>query len=266
MSFSADWLALRAPADAAARDDALAAAAIAHAMARAGEAGGPVEITDLGAGTGATVRALAPLVSQPVHFKLVDADAALLDTAQRELAGREGCRITTLTADLVATPAPWRGRPHLVTASAFFDLVSARWIDAFCERLAADRLALYAALTFDGALRIDPPHPEDGAMVEAFHAHQHGDKGFGPAAGPDAASDLAQALEARGYSVATADSPWRLAAPRDGALIAELLDGWANAAREIRPDPAPIDAWRAAHASARTVLVGHTDLFAAPPD
>ena len=38
-------------------------------------------------------------------------------------------------------------------------------------------------------------------MLEAFHAHQAGDKGFGPAAGPGATAALQAAFEGAGYGV-----------------------------------------------------------------
>src|SRR6185312_14115446 len=65
--FSADWLALREPADRAARDRGLARRFAAALPPRP-------RIIDLGAGTGATARALAPFVAGT--WILVDRDAA----------------------------------------------------------------------------------------------------------------------------------------------------------------------------------------------
>jgi SAM-dependent methyltransferase len=74
VGFSADWLALREPADRAARDAALAR--------RAGEAAGPEPvIVDLGCGTGATWRALAPLLPAAARWRFVDARPVLLQLA-----------------------------------------------------------------------------------------------------------------------------------------------------------------------------------------
>ncbi len=67
MGFSADWLALRDPADRAARDQTLAR--------RAAEAAGPAPvIVDLGCGTGASWRALAPLLPDGARWRFVDND------------------------------------------------------------------------------------------------------------------------------------------------------------------------------------------------
>jgi hypothetical protein len=89
----------------------------------------------------------------------------------------------------------------------------------------------YTALTYDGAEAWEPPHPADAAMLQAFHAHQAGDKGFGPAAGPGATAALRAAFEGAGYRVLTGDSPWRLGAA-DAALVGELATGAAAAVRE----------------------------------
>ena len=69
VSFDADWLELREPADRAARDSGLLAAA-------AGYLGGALAL-DLGCGTGATVRAFGGVG----RWRLVDADPALLEIA-----------------------------------------------------------------------------------------------------------------------------------------------------------------------------------------
>ena len=72
----------------------------------------------------------------------------------------------------------------LVTASAFFDLVSEEWIARFCQELAARQLPLYTVLTYDGTETWSPPHDHDAPMLAAFHAHQGRDKGFGWAKRP----------------------------------------------------------------------------------
>ncbi|MEL7014205.1 MAG: methyltransferase domain-containing protein, partial [Pseudomonadota bacterium] len=78
MGFSSDWLALREPADGAARDAAL--------LARAAEAAGPAPvILDLGCGTGSTTRAMADQLPQSTQWRLLDGDAALLDRARHAL-------------------------------------------------------------------------------------------------------------------------------------------------------------------------------------
>ena len=256
--FDPDWLSLREPADRAARAGRL----IAMAAQDLAAAGTPV-VCDLGAGTGASVRAFAPVFPDATRWVLVDDSADCLARATAL-----GPHVEVRQADLVQTARPWPEDCALVTATALFDLASASWIDRLVDGLAAARLPLLSCLTYDGVLDLAPPHADDGAIRQAFNAHQRGDKGLGgPGCGPDAQGVLIRALTARGYTVETADSPWVLSAPADGALIGQTLAGVANAAAETgQVDPARAEVWRAARASrVPSVVVGHQDLYARPP-
>lgn len=251
MSFSADWLALRESADRAARDPGLVSALAAWAAAR-----GPLEVVDIGAGTGATLRALHAALPG-ARWRLVDHDAGLLRLAAHS-ARALGAEAQTVTLDLAADPAAALSpAPALVTASAFFDLASAAWIDRFADAARAAGAAVYAALNYDGAETWTPPHPEDASVRAAFLADMRRDKGLGPALGAGGGAHLAEALGRRGYRVRTAASPWRLAAPRDAGLIAALAAGIADAAGAS-------DGWRAARVGAAAARIGHLDLFATP--
>src|SRR5262249_60065375 len=145
---------------------------------------------------------------------------------------------------------------------AVFDLVSADFIGRFAASLSRRRSAFYGVLTYDGRQGWTPAGEADADLLDAFNAHQRRDKGFGPAAGPEASVRLGDALRAVGYAVLQGDSAWRLG-PGEGALIAQLAAGVADAARQTgRVDGAKIERWRA---RARTgALVGHTDLLALP--
>ena len=76
---SREWLALREPADAAAR-----AADLVEHLGRAPPATGRWVIHDLGCGTGAMGRWLAPLLPGPQHWVVHDRDADLLEVAAAE--------------------------------------------------------------------------------------------------------------------------------------------------------------------------------------
>lgn len=255
--FSADWLALREAADARARAGDL----IARAGAALARTAAPL-VCDLGSGTGAGMRAFAPSFPADARWLLTDNDPETLAIA----GAAPGVR--TARVDLAADPAPWPEGCALVTATALFDLAAPAWIDRLAARLAADRLPLLACLTYDGRLGLAPAHPGDAALAAAFNRHQRGDKGLGgAAAGPGAADALTRALTAHGYRVQRADSAWRLTQARDGALIAELLRGWAEAMAQaglVARDAA--EAWRDARL-ARTdrLCVGHADIYAVPP-
>ena len=242
MSFEPAWLALREPADAAARDPGL----LAEAAALLGDGLG----LDLGCGTGATVRAFG---AGP-RWRLVDRDRRLLATAAAHCPGAE-----VVAADLAAVDRLPLGGVALVTASALLDLVSRGWIDRLAGRLADAGIPCYAALSYYGTIHWDPAEPGDAAVVAAFNRHQRRDKGLGPALGPDAPEALAQALAARGYRVRTAPSAWRLGHPQ-AALQAALVEGIAEA---VAPPRAWLQARLAASAVARCT-VGHVDLLAVP--
>ncbi len=250
--FAADWLALRAPADDRARDPGLVAALADWARGR------PIRINDIGGGDGATRRAIGGTLPG-ARWLVVDADPALLLHA-----AAAGAEISLV--DLAARPeAAFAGGPNLMTASAFFDLVSEDWIAAFAEGLATRRLPLYAALTYDGRENWRPTPPHEAAAREAFRADMRRDKGFGPALGAAAHAMLAAALRARGYEVREAESDWRLERGRDDALIAALAEGGAEAPMvRAALSRSALAEWRAGRGAAETVLIGHRDLLALP--
>ncbi|MGY6412302.1 MAG: class I SAM-dependent methyltransferase [Alkalilacustris sp.] len=253
MGFSSDWLALREPADGAARDGGLLDAAAAEALRAAGGAA-PV-LVDLGCGTGSTVRAFGGRLPGAA-WRLVDADAGLLAEAVARCGG------TAHRVDLARLgELPLEGA-HLVTASALLDLMPADWVAGLADLLAASGIGLYAALSYDGVMRWTPALPGDAGVTAAFNAHQRTDKGIGPALGPDAARRMADALRARRFAVRLAASPWRLG-PEQAALHAELCAGIAAAAAEAGCLDAP--AWLAGRGAFTTAEIGHLDLLALPP-
>lgn len=282
MSFSSAWLALREPVDHRARNRDIAR----QVAARFADAG-TVRVVDLGCGTGSNLRATAGLLPTRQEWILVDNDPVLLSEARKALtlwagsAREEGealvlakagrtFRVIFRWADLNADlDAILETAPDLVTASALFDLVSEDYIATFAQKVAARRAAFYTVLTYDGQDAFQPPHPHDDAVIAAFAAHQGGDKGFGPAAGPRAALALRQAFAAAGHDVSEGDSPWRIG-PEDAALAAPLLEGIAAAVRETERLPeAAIGDWlsfrlRKTVRPDGLIITGHRDTFAVP--
>ncbi len=269
--FDAAWLALREPADAAARSVALEEA-LARALAGRG---GTLECVDLACGAGANLRRLAPRLPGPQRWRLVDADAALLAEAGRRCAGLRAAdgapvEVAYVQADLAAVDldACCAGAA-LVTASALLDLVSAAWLDRLAAAIARGRPVALFALDYDGRRSCEPGDPDDALAHSAFDAHQRRDKGFGPALGPQAAAYAARALAARSFRVERARADWRLG-PREAALQAELLRGWARAAAEAAPESREtFEAWlgrRLAQLDAgrSRLTVGHEDLLVTP--
>ena len=277
MSFSPEWLALREPVDHRSISQALRA----QAGARLANAT-PVNIMDMGCGSGSNLRALADSLGPHQRWTLVDWDDNLLAHAREALAawgenahedddalvihrGDKRIEVMFERMDLARHVEHALDRPlDLLTAAAFFDLVSEDWMDGFAKALAARGAPLYTTLTYNGRERWSPPHAADEAMLEAFHAHQHGDKGFGPAAGPDAADALARALSRNGFHVMREASPWIMDGA-DARLMGELAKGAAGAVREtglVREED--VTAWLAARLAAEGCEIGHTDIFATP--
>lgn len=254
MGFSATWLALREPADHAARDAGLLRAA-------ANAAGAAPVIVDLGCGTGSTLRAFEGEFGQMPEWRLVDNDPTLLDQAAQAAAGS----VSTHQLDLRNLTSVPLKTATLVTASALLDLCSQVWLEQLAGLLSHHAVPFYAALNYDGTMRWSPADPADAAVCAAFNRHQTSDKGFGPALGPNSASAIAQVFDALGYRVVTADSPWRLDRAQ-AALQTELLQGIASAAAAA--GEAQAEDWlqrRLALIDTATCLVGHIDLLALPP-
>ena len=278
VQFSADWLSLREPADLRARNP-----GIAHKVRDLYAGRDRINICDLGAGTGSSIRALAGLLPASQDWTLIDHDPALLDAARMRLrqwaddasgdeAGSDlrltlgasrinvSMRVADLRRDLDAVVPRV---VDLINGSALIDLVSEQWLDHLVAVTANRGAALLMTLSYDGEERWSPPHPADARVLERFVAHQQGVKEFGPALGPRAADALAVRLKRIGYDVVTAPSPWTLDGARDGALIAALAEGVAAAASASGDIPQPIVSnWLDAHRMATAVEVGHVDLFA----
>ncbi len=259
--FSANWLGLREPYDVRARNpavlDALAAAVVDHAS---------LAIVDLACGTGATWRAISSRLPRPQRWRLVDND--LRHLARAASTGAEG--LVTVPIDIARELEAALDEPvDLVTNSALLDLVSAHWLERLAKGIAARGALAYASLIYDGRATFEPADPVDARMVEAFNRHQRGDKGFGPALGPTAAVDAIARFEELNYAVVHGTSDWSLG-PLDREIQADLVAGWAAAAREDGGlSLAEIMGWltrRRDHiASGRSsIRVGHIDFFARP--
>lgn len=253
MGFDADWLFLREPADHAARDKALLAAAV--------EAAGPSPvILDIGCGTGSTIRAFGDRLGASARWRLVDNDPILLERAS---AATQNAVETVLMDIRDAEALPLDG-VTLVTASALLDLVSDDWLSRLAATLKTRGIPLYAALTYDGLMRWEPEMPEDTDITQAFNRHQQQDKGFGIALGPDAHARAVEHFVGAGYETREASSPWLLGEGTE-RLREEFTVGVARAAGEAGADRASSWAEQRIKPSGSTMIeVGHRDLLATP--
>ena len=264
MSFSAAWLTLREPYDRQARNRIVLDAVAGWAAERPS-----VAVVDLACGLGSTVRAITERLPKHQSWRLTDNDLSLLARAGT-LAAPPDRTVTTVPVDLARDlEAALDGPVDLVTTSALLDLVSHDWLERLVTETAARRLPIYAALSYDGLATLDPVDPLDRAVTDAVNRHQCGDKGFGPALGPEAAATAPSRFEAVGYTVTQGSSDW-VFGPKDAEIQTEVLTGWAVAAREIgETSIGDIIGWLARRrdhiaAGRSSMRVGHVDFFARP--
>ncbi|MDQ0380976.1 methyltransferase domain-containing protein [Amycolatopsis thermophila] len=258
-----DWLALREPADAAARATALLAPLREHLTGRPDgpdpAQSGPHEprlvIRDLGCGTGSMARWLAPRLPVPQHWVLHDSDPHLL--ARASVAGA-GVTFQTLEGDL--TGLDLTGTSLLVT-SALLDLLTPAEVDTLAAACAAAGCPALLTLSVAGRVELTPEDPLDAEVAAAFDDHQR----RGGLLGPDAVAFATRAFERRGAIVHRAPSPWRLGRSEQ-ALTGQWLRGWVAAAHQQDPRLPASDYTRrrlaALAAGELRVVVHHTDLLA----
>ncbi|MBI2189503.1 MAG: class I SAM-dependent methyltransferase [Acidobacteria bacterium] len=256
------WLRLRESADARARADALTRRIIRVLAARR-----PVHILDLATGAGSNVRYLALRLPRPQRWLVVDRSGVLLADLRARTANLD-IDIEVRKMDLGSLDGSLFEGRHLVTASALLDLVSEAWLRSLARHSRAAGAAVLFTITYNGRSSCDPAEPEDDWIRELLNRHQKRDKGLGgPAEGPDAPATSARCFADEGYLVERAPSNWQLG-PDDSAIQRTLIDGWAEAAREVEPEHASaIQDWRErriAHINERRshIIVGHDDLAA----
>lgn len=266
---SPDWLALREPADAAARDAGLVAE-LCRLLPP-----GRVVVHDLGCGTGSMGRWLAPQLPGPQHWVLHDREPELLAEAVAALppTAADGSAVTVETRqrDLATVDPAELGGASLITASALLDMLTATEVERLVGLCTDAGCPALLTLSVVGRVELEPADPLDAAVAAAFNAHQRRTTGGRRLLGPDAVDLAARLFRRLGAEVVRRPSPWRLG-PADPALVSAWFEGWWGAAREQRPElAAPAAAWverrRAAAAAGRLrVSVHHDDLLVRPPE
>ena len=274
-TFDAAWLALREPIDQRSR-----AQLLLQPLCEAWRRRGWSRVLDLGSGTGANLRYLAPRLPFGQAWVLLDHDPAHVEVLGKLLRPVSVTDLTVLAGNVAEEGLVAVQGADLVTASAMLDLVSEVWLRRLVDGCASDGRGAYFALSYNGDIEWSPAnHRERSAEAEADDAfvrtavnmHQLRNKGLGPSLGPTAGRTAEQLFEANGYQTSLVSSPWRLASS-DMPVVDRLIEGWAAAAAEVHPDKAArVRAWADRRqedvACDRVILtVGHCDLLALPPD
>ncbi|WEV78823.1 class I SAM-dependent methyltransferase [Janibacter cremeus] len=263
----ADWLALREPADAAARSKDLVETLRPH-LPRDG-----MIIHDLGCGTSSMARWLAPQLPGLQHWVGYERDEELLSRAAvaPPPTSLDGHPVTTerRLRDITHLRADDLDSASLVTASALLDMMTGEEIERMVASIAAAECPALITLSVVGHVELTPAHPLDGRLTEAFNAHQRRATGHGQLLGPDAVGAAASEFQRTDHTVRLASSPWQLDA-RDTELLTSWIEGWVDAACEQEHSlRAETSEYRTRHirqieAGQLTAAVHHRDLLALP--
>jgi hypothetical protein len=262
------WLALREPADAAAR-----ALDLVEPLRHALPATAHRVIHDLGCGTGAMGRWLAPLLPGPQHWVVHDRDADLLALAGADLPGpaADGAMVTVEAkhSDITRLRPGDLADARLITASALLDLLTEDELAGLVTVCVGAGCPMLLTLSVVGRVSVIPADPLDRRVAAAFDAHQRRVTKRGRLLGPDAVALAVEELSRLGIDVLVQPSPWRLGALQ-ADLAAEWLTGWVGAACEHQVElAAETEVYtrrRLAQAQAGqlAVTVDHADMLVLP--
>lgn len=290
--FSAEWLAMREGADAKARS-AMPVAELRRWLARTN----PLNVIDMGCGSGSNLRWLSPLLNnERQHWQLIDNDPRLLTQANRQLSDWAGIRAAQTPALASATDPlrlkqgltvemtqldlscrlPQFDNADVITASALLDLVSHDWLTTLLGGAGSHRCAMLFALNYDGRVRFTPAHAHDAMVRDAVNRDQRRDKGFGPALGPSCSAAFSRLCTTQGYRVRQWRSDWQLGAG-DEIMHARIIDDFAQIAQRNLQGNLAGDSpehmhqaihawqrWRHAALADSTLCIGHVDVLALP--
>ena len=262
------WLALREPADAAARAFDL----VGHLGQRL-PATGLLVIHDLGCGTGGMGRWLAPLLPGPQHWVMHDRDADLLEVAAADLPGPAadgaGVTVEARQSDITRLPPDELAGATLITASALLDMLTRDELAGLVSVCARAGCPVLLTLSVVGRVDLTPADPLDARVAAAFDAHQRREVDGRRLLGPDVVAVAVEQFERLGVEVLVRRSPWRLGAG-EAELTAEWFTGWVGAAYEQQVElAAETEGYarrRLAEAAAGqlAVTVDHADLLVLP--
>jgi hypothetical protein len=223
-----DWLAARVAADDAARATTVTTLLpeLRTYLIEAAGPGGTVQIIDLGAGTGANQRWLAPQL--PIRQRWLHLDHNPVISRSLPLPAETEIVDESVEAlGQLLTRAS--GDRQLVTCSALLDVLTTEQVEAVCRAVIDNRVPAFFSLTVTGGLRLSPNDPHDRLLLTAFNDHQRRAGG----AGPEATTLTVSLLRAAEFAVTTQETPWRLTGERPRLLI-KCSGGWPRPL----PDPA----------------------------
>lgn len=260
----ARWLELRVLADnaARARTEGTLLPRLVQYLAASGAAESGVEVIDLGSGTGANQRWLAPRLPFEQHWLLIDQDSAL----HRQLPAAPPTRHITADVEILTSLLDRRGNGQLVTCSALLDVLTVDQLEVIGSALTTARQPALFSLTVTGAIELWPSHPLDSHLSRAFDDHQR----RGGRSGPEAVGELTRTLQATDRRLWTTETPWLLDRHSDREFVRRFLTDRVDAAINQEPSLSSAGAdWLGRRLSQLAdgtleISVGHRDLLVLP--
>jgi hypothetical protein len=188
-----------------------------------------VQIIDLGAGTGANQRWLAPRL--PIRQRWLHLDHNPVISRSLPLAAETEIVDESVEAlgELLTRSS---GDRQLVSCSALLDVLTTEQIQAVCRAVIDNRVPAFFSLTVTGRLRLSPADAHDQLLLAAFNDHQC----RAGRAGPEATTLTVNLLRAAEFAVTTQKTPWRLTAESGLAFVDQMLEERLAAA--VAQDPA----------------------------
>jgi hypothetical protein len=191
-----------------------------------------IEIIDLGAGTGANQRWLAPRLPFRQRWIHLDHDPIV----SRSLPLPDDTMIINESVEaLTQLLAGSAGQRRLVTCSALLDVLTTAQLDAVCRAVIDNQVPALFSLTVNGMLGMIPSDPDDQPLLDAFNDHQR----RAGRAGPKATSLASSRLRAAGFRVLCEETPWQLTVSSSQAFVDQVLQERLNAAVAQEPVLAP---------------------------
>jgi hypothetical protein len=176
-----------------------------------------VHIIDLGAGTGANQRWLAPRLPIPQRWLHLDHNPII---SRAEPLPAETVIIDAGVEALDQLLASSHARRQLVTCSALLDVLTTEQIKAVCQTVIDNRVPAFFSLTVTGELTMSPTDPHDRLLLSAFNDHQR----RAGRVGPDASALTVDLLCAAEFALTTQQTPWRLTTDRGPAFLDQVLE------------------------------------------
>jgi hypothetical protein len=228
-----------------------------------GGLGGVLEIIDLGAGTGANQRWLAPRLPFQQRWIHLDHDPTI---SRSQPLPHHTVIIDGSVEALERLLADGASDHRLVACSALLDVLTTDHLDAVCRAVINNQVPALFSLSVTGTQRISPMDPRDQLLLAAFNDHQR----RAGRAGPDAITLAVDTLCTGGFTVRIQETPWQLATSSDSAFVEQLLQERLDAAVAQDPSLAAVaTAWlelRRAQLELGVlrIEVGHCDILALP--